>query len=92
MESYLNAIMFAIKYAYLPMKLRKIIFTVFSTCIQDLWTKASRDLWKATYNRAYFGEISIIVPNTWAGNYKGSQKLTYSSVSRSLLLVFVMCS
>ena len=48
MESCLKVITFAITYAHLTVKLQKIVFTLYSNCIQDLWTKASRALWKAT--------------------------------------------
>nr|XP_002127942.1 calcium-activated chloride channel regulator 4-like isoform X1 [Ciona intestinalis] len=37
--------------------------------IKTLLNEASPILWSATKNRAYFGEVTILVPSTWTGSY-----------------------
>lgn len=45
--------------------LRQILYFVLYIYIQQSWTEASKDLFIATGNRAYFKEIKILVPRTW---------------------------
>lgn len=49
--------------------------------VQDLWTKSSETLFEATKRRAYFKNISILLPESWdRGNYSESTGETYAAV------------
>ena len=50
--------------------------------LQNIWTDASKVLWAATKNRAYFGSITILVPRTWNKlSYSNATTETYDKVS-----------
>ena len=50
--------------------------------LQNIWTDASKVLWAATKNRAYFGDIAILVPKTWKKfSYLDATAETYDKVS-----------
>jgi len=46
--------------------------------LKKIWTEASKSLYIATKKRAYFREITILVPNTWTNdNYESSGQISY---------------
>jgi len=46
--------------------------------LKKIWTEASKSLYIATKERAYFRNITILVPSTWtAGTYQKSGKASY---------------
>jgi len=48
--------------------------------LKKIWTEASESLYIATKERAYFRDITILVPNTWtAGTYQKSGKASYEN-------------
>ncbi|XP_039272202.2 calcium-activated chloride channel regulator 1-like isoform X1 [Styela clava] len=48
--------------------------------IKNMMVDASADLFEATHKRAYFKEITILIPKTWTvGNYTDASKESYKS-------------
>jgi len=39
-----------------------------SHLFQVIWTEASKNLYVATNYRAYFGEVIILIPNSWTNS------------------------
>ncbi|XP_076810328.1 calcium-activated chloride channel regulator 1-like [Clavelina lepadiformis] len=48
--------------------------------IKEVWTNASKALYTATKQRAYFASITILVPKSWSmGTYQSAGKETYNA-------------